>query len=933
MTTAKPPIDLPPLPPSVLNYQLESEATPSPAAAATNTADSPPPAAPPPKKRGSLRTKLTLGAIALATVPLLVAGSATIFRVRQLMIRQTLERQAQEVKTAATELRTYLDERTENARLEAYFLQSKFLGELQRRSFADLSRLLAQVVESYPAYDHAAIIANDGRGTVLGESSPNPSLPNNVLQRQAYFQLAIQTRQAVLTLEPTYSLPEKPDSLFVATPIIEPQKNQVIAVLRLRIPAANLRSFLEKATTHDAAHHSYLVDAQGRIFTSSEAAAEGKLLEAVFPGLGSQDSRRQQQQLNHTPQVVASHSLPAPFKSLVLAVDEKDALRLVETTTWVLLLSGGVLILFVAAMAAHLSHRGIQPLLRLTQAIEQVGAGNFDIRLAVEGNDELTTLSETVNKMAAQLQTALAQVQTDAEEAALMRDAFLKLSQKSQRREILDEAVAVGRQLLACDRVIFYEFDENFVGRVVAESVAEGWPKALDRVIDDPCFRQNWVEAYRKGRIQATADIFRAGLTECHLNQLKPLQVRANLVVPVRIADSLLGLLIAHQCSGPRQWQQVEMDNFAQLASQVGAVLERQTFLQEAIAAQQKAQQLAQQQKERTDRIQQQLINLLAEAEAAAQGDLTVRADITADEVGTVADIFNALIEGLRDLVLQVKATTESVNSALLKDDQAMQALVKEAFRQGKKVERLLESVEEMVTSIQGVAQSAQTAAEVAREASDLALKGGQTMDKTVQSILQLRETIAETAKKVKRLGESSQQISKVISLINQIALQTNLLAINASIEAARAGEEGRGFAVVAEEVGELAARSAAATREIEQIVENIQQETYEVVNAMEAGTAQVVEGTHLVETAKDSLQEIVAESQRIDELVGSISEATVSQTRTSEAVGILMGEIAKVWSELSSTAGHISESLQTTARAAQQLQESVNAFKVSAEE
>ncbi len=220
----------------------------------------------------------------------------------------------------------------------------------------------------------------------------------------------------------------------------------------------------------------------------------------------------------------------------------------------------------------------------------------------------------------------------------------------------------------------------------MAESVAEGWPKALDRVIDDPCFRQNWVEAYRRGRIQATADIFQAGLTECHLNQLKPLQVRANLVVPVRVGDSLLGLLIAHQCAGPRQWQPTQIDNFSLLAAQLGVTLERQMFFQEAIQAQQKAQQLAQQQKERADRIQQQLIQLLDEAEAAAQGDLTVRADITADEVGTVADVFNALIEGLRDLVLRVKATTEGGQQCpFWQTIKECRGLVKEAFRQGKK--------------------------------------------------------------------------------------------------------------------------------------------------------------------------------------------------------------------------------------------------------
>ncbi|MFN4271138.1 MAG: methyl-accepting chemotaxis protein [Thermosynechococcus sp.] len=931
MTTAKPPIDLPPLPPSVLNYQLEPEATPSPAAATSPASESPPPAAPPPKKRGSLRAKLTLGAIAMATAPLLIGGLATIVTLRQAAIREVLEAQAQEAKVTAIEFSNYLNERLGDVKLQSYELQLNFAGELQQRNRAVLSSLMGKIVESYSVYDSAAIIANDGRGTLLGQSDLDNPLPENVLQRQSYFQLAVKTQQPVLILEPTLSVSQKPLSLFVAAPVLDAKSKRVVAVLRLRMPTPNLRSFLQKVTRHDSAHQSYLVDRQGRVIVSTVAEAEGTLLQTRFPQLGAQGVVRQQ--LDNTRVIASAHVLPSPFKSVVLTVDESSALQTVQIATWAITLSGFVFLCLTAAVAAYLSRRGVQPLVRLTQTIEEIGAGNFDIHLPVTGNDELTTLSESINQMSAQLRTSLSRIQADAQEAALLRDAFLRLGQKSQCQEVLEEALAVGRELLACDRVIFYEFDENFVGRVVAESVAEGWPKALDRVIDDPCFRQHWVDAYRRGRVQATADIFQAGLTECHLNQLRPLQVRANLVVPVRVGETLLGLLIAHQCSGPRQWQQVEIDNFSQLASQVGTVLERQIFLQEAIQAQQKAQQLAQQQKERSDRIQQQLIQLLAEAEAAAQGDLTVRADITADEVGTVADIFNALIEGLRDLVLRVKATTESVNSALLNNDQAMQGLVEEAVRQGKKVERLLESAEEMLASIQDVAKSAQTAAEVAREASDRALKGGQTMDKTVESILQLRETIAETAKKVKRLGESSQQISKVVSLINQIALQTNLLAINASIEAARAGEEGRGFAVVAEEVGELAARSAAATREIEQIIETIQQETQAVVSAMEAGTAQVVEGTHLVEEAKDNLQEIVAESQRIDNLVSSISQATISQTRTSELVGILMREIAKVWTELSGTANHISDSLQATAQAARQLQESVNVFKVGAEE
>ncbi|PSO58673.1 MAG: hypothetical protein BRC36_17465 [Cyanobacteria bacterium QH_2_48_84] len=202
-------------------------------------------------------------------------------------------------------------------------------------------------------------------------------------------------------------------------------------------------------------------------------------------------------------------------------------------------------------------------------------------------------------------------------------------------------------------------------------------------------------------------------------------------------------------------------------------------------------------------------------------------------------------------------------------------------------------------------------------------------MNRTVEGISQLREKVAETAKKVKRLGESSQQISKAVSLINQIALQTKLLAINASIEAARAGEEGRGFAVVAEEVGELATQSAGATKEIEAIVENIQKETGEVVEAMELGNSQVVEGTHLVGEAKQSLDQMVEVSHQIDQLVQSISGETVSQTKTSEMFTNLMKDIAKVSENTSDSSRQVSDSLEGTVEIARQLQASVGKFKI----
>ncbi len=330
------------------------------------------------------------------------------------------------------------------------------------------------------------------------------------------------------------------------------------------------------------------------------------------------------------------------------------------------------------------------------------------------------------------------------------------------------------------------------------------------------------------------------------------------------------------------------------------------------------------------DTLQLQLLELLTSVEGAASGDLTVRADVTAGAIGTVADFFNSIVENLRDIVTQVKQAASQLNTAIGSNEGAIRQLAEEALIQAAEINRTLEAVDKMTNSMIEVASCAQQAATVANHAAQTANKSEQAMDLTVHNILSLRDTVGETARKVKRLGVSSQEISRVVSIINQIATQTNLLAINASIEAARAGEEGQGFGVVAEEIGELAARSATATQEIEYIVENIQRETSEVVKVMEVGTTQVVEGTQIVEAAKHSLSQILAVSQQIDRLIQSISTATTSQVETSQTVSKLMQDIAAISQRTSDSSRILSQSLQQTVEISHQLQETVGTFKVS---
>ncbi|MBE9051951.1 HAMP domain-containing protein [Nostocales cyanobacterium LEGE 11386] len=376
------------------------------------------------------------------------------------------------------------------------------------------------------------------------------------------------------------------------------------------------------------------------------------------------------------------------------------------------------------------------------------------------------------------------------------------------------------------------------------------------------------------------------------------------------------------------RWQTTREDELGVISANINQIAAQ---LQVLVKEQEVTQQAKNTGEQSSDQVLQlQLLELLNQVEGAARGDLTVRADVTAGEIGTVADFFNSIVESLRDIVTQVKQAATQVNGAIGDNEGAIRELAEAALTQAAEINRTLDAVDQMTYSMKSVAENAQQAAVVANHAANTATKSGTAMDLTVQNILCLRETVGDTAKKVKRLGESSQQISRVVSLINQIATQTNLLAINAGIEAARAGEEGQGFAVVAEEVGELAVRSAAATQEIEQIVKNIQRETSEVVQAMEIGTSQVVEGTQIVEEAKQSLSQILDVSRQIDSLVQSISTATASQLQTSQSVSQLMQDIAAISQRTRDSSRLVSASLHQTVEISQQLQETVETFKVN---
>lgn len=364
-------------------------------------------------------------------------------------------------------------------------------------------------------------------------------------------------------------------------------------------------------------------------------------------------------------------------------------------------------------------------------------------------------------------------------------------------------------------------------------------------------------------------------------------------------------------------------DEFGRLATTFNLMV------QKLLATLSEAQRRAEETEQSKEDMQRQVIRLLDDVEGAARGDLTVQAEVTADVLGAVADAFNLTIFNLREIVQQVKAAARQVNEDSRENAGFARSLSSDALRQAEELSVTYNSVQMMTGSIQRVAESAREAERVAKTASEVALRGGEAVERTVAGILDIRETVAETTRKVKRLGESSQEIAKIVGVITVIASRTNLLALNASIEAARAGESGRGFAIVADEVRQLADRAARASREIEQIVLQIQSETGVVQQAMETGTQQVIDGTKRAEQARQSLTEIIQVSQKIDTLVRSITEDTIKQTETARTVAQVMQSVELTAQETSQEAQKVSGSLQNLVAVARGLQDSVEKFRV----
>ena len=328
-------------------------------------------------------------------------------------------------------------------------------------------------------------------------------------------------------------------------------------------------------------------------------------------------------------------------------------------------------------------------------------------------------------------------------------------------------------------------------------------------------------------------------------------------------------------------------------------------------------------------RNQEAIMRLLDEMGDLAEGDLTVRATVTEDFTGSIADSINVTVDSLRGLVKTINITSRQLSTAVHETEEIAQQLSKASEKQLNDIASTSTAINAMTYSLDEVSENASESSKVAMGSVQIAKNGGNAVKRTMEGMGTIREHIQETSKRIKRLGESSQEIGDIVELINDIAEQTNILALNASIQAAMAGEAGRGFAVVADEVQRLAERSANATKQIEALVKAIQADTNEAVISMEKSTSGVVNGTRLAEDAGGALEEIESVSEQLASLIQAISGAARQQTAAAAEISKTMNGIQDVTTQTAAGTQRTSQSIGNLARLAQDLDKSVAGFKL----
>jgi twitching motility protein PilJ len=820
-----------------------------------------------------LSTKSIILSIAIGTLPVLGIGAIAYMFGSKLITKQIITSQENTAINLSDKVNNFIGQRYGDIQILSNISFSSPIQDTEK-AIAEKSRQISKVDPSTINIETEASLNSLIKNSNVYDSVAIFDLNGQVMMQSSGESLSperqlIYFQEVVKQNTPIISQPEIVKNIgtviYIAAPIKDAVEGNTIGIVRTRIPLKALKKVIQGYI--DKNNQYYFLDAAGKILISSYQDIFSEKLVNIYPSLTNVLNTKNIDTFTAIAKNNQKQQLITyiPF-SKISGLPEIKWQLIIEKDTAIAFKQQREFLNLTATTTSLIALLMTLIVAWLSQRINAKIA-NTSIGKAQEIQEQIHL--SVVNKQEDQ--------EREIEWLKLLLEVTRKIRLNLQSEAIYQTAISEVIHVLKTDRVIVYKLHRKTQSvKVIAESVLDDCQKMLGVYNND----SHWRELGKSNQFEAISDIEQeVKLTSSYIEWLKKFSVQSSLTAPILSHGEIQGFLIAHHCYNPHVWQVGEINFLTQIATQIGYALEQSHLLVE-------------------------IRKLKAHSQTNIHQDSL--------ELQNFQDSI--------ELVNQIQQAVSEVNVYLEK-------FATEAILEPEKMYQSLETIENMTIAIQSTADIAQQAVTIINDANHTAIKTGAEMDLTLQNIFCVQETVDEIAKKVRRLGESSQQISRVVSIINQISMQTNLLAINAGIEAARAGEEGQGFAVVAEEVGELAARSAAATQEIEEIITKIQQETGEVLKTMTMGTNQVTQSSNIIENAKHNLQKITDVSQQIDTLIQSILSSTQSQVQTSQIVSQTIKDITLVSARNIHNSRQVSQSLQKAVDISQELKDTIETF------
>ena len=876
------------------------------------------------KARRSLRAKLIWSAIALGIIPI-----ATISAVAYKITASHITRQIEQTQQDRTHHLAHMFEQfiiTHVQEAETLAVSPIFTNPniTETVTLNQNKAGLNSFVDRTGFYDNIVYLDLEGN-PVFQSQSENP-LRSNYSDR-AYFRKAIEQKRTTLNEIGISTITGQPRVEF-AVPVKNAWTDEVIGVLRFRIRGELIVSLLADYTNSDEQWH--LISTQGTFLASTVDNLIDRPLENYFPLLQQAHASQQtittrsdspidedsEQIINYVP-IELGVVNPNLNLGTAMALNTDLAFAPLQSLRWIYL--GGTIgtALLVGLIAGFWVNKIERQLLKLMVAVDELGQGKLDTKVEANGEDELALLGERINNMAEQLDRLMERQKTIARTSELIA----KVSQALTARELqlpLSLLLAEVRNIIKSDRLFFYRFDKNWKGTIIAESIASNFPRTLGAQFDDPCFTQEYVRKYQRGRIQAISDIYQAGLTQCYIDQLEPYEVKASLVLPVIIekpatpeSEKLIGLLIAHQCSQPRGWSQSDIDYLQQTSYQLATILRGYVVHEE--------------ENWRKADINKEVSEVLSRIKSISKGDLRIN-DNKSRLTNDVTKSIDSTVNNLRQAARQIKNPCEQINNKLAVGKDDLADLNDRLKQQANQLARIFAFIEQMSSYINKASSQAETASQTVNSVVVDLESEKANFNHAIAFMSRLQTSLHYNTERVKNLSSASQKMTRAIGSIRKINLRASLLASKLSKRIPELDESAFGLK---EEIKSIQ-QSIAATKELEEVVRNIESEISQVLRNYQADENQLEQENYLVANASKNLEHIVKITKNAQQQLFSLANVTNLQSQTDQKITSLKDESEVTSTSLAILSDRAIDTIEETIITAKDLENAVNFFKLT---